>query len=107
MAKTWTNTAVSGAKITSALLNEIKGAIDSVWCRRGTANTSGSSGTTITLSPVEASANYDIYLTWNVDPGGDSGQLYVLPADKLAGSFVVRNQGASGISFTWLLMRQL
>lgn len=107
MAKTWTNSATAGTKATVALIDEIKTAIDSLWMRRGTAVTSGTAGTTITLTPAEATVNYDITLTWNIDPTGDVGHVWILPAEKLVGSFIVRNQGASGIAFTWTLTRVL
>lgn len=107
MAKAWTNSPTAGGKATVALLAEIQTAIDALWGRRGIAVTSGTGGATITLSPAEATANYDIQLVFNQDPGGDVGHIWILPAEKVVGSFIVRNQGASGIAFTWILTRHL
>ena len=107
MAKAWTNVAVAGGKYALALIIEVCSAIDLLWSRRGVATTGGTDGTTITLSPAESSVNYDITWTWNEDPGADMGEMWILPSEKLVGSFKVRNQGVSGKSFTWTLTRQL
>ena len=106
MARTWTNTATTKQKITTNIISEIQGAVDTLWYRRGTGTTGGTSGTTINLSPNEASGNYDVIITLNENPGGDVGHLWVTPADKGSTSFKVYNEGVSGKSFTWILLRQ-
>lgn len=104
MAKTWSAAApATGAKITAALLTEIITAIDTLWHRRGTASTGGTGGTTVTLTPAESSANYDVTITFSEDPGGDCGHIWI--DSKAAGNFVVKNQGVSGKNFTWQLHR--
>lgn len=99
----WTNTAVTKQKITVALVAEIQTAVDKATPRRGTGTTGGSAGTTISLSPTEASTSYDISITFTEDPGPNVGAVWV--ASKAVGSFKVHNIGDSGKAFTWTLTR--
>lgn len=100
---TWTNTATTKGKITKAFADELQTAIDKAQPRRGTSTTAGAAGQTITLDPAEASANYDVTISFSEDPGPNVGHVWV--ASKLVGSFKVHNIGDSGKAFTWTLTR--
>lgn len=68
----------------------------------GSSTTNGSAGRTVTFSTALPDTNYHVSIMPTAAQAGALGEFWIT---KAAASFVLHNDGAAGIAFTWAATR--